>query len=247
MNRVNHQVWPRYHNTNAVGEYADAKSSIETNCYCSTVADIVELWKAGDFFRIRDLCLEAEKAMSTRLSASAEFLQLKPKPKTRPRADKSCNTITVVNNLCGHFRRETRVCPVSSLQGNDVFRVCEPHVLDHRPGRCDLCEGLCYSCEKLLKNAGVFDTVLDQIIVAAIERSEEYAPRPPPTRPKDETRESVESEIQDLCEALNIALADTPKGSRIHTQLLDHMCKTTVEPWGGVEVCRFLERQYPVA
>lgn len=240
-------MWPRYHITKAVGEYADAKSSIDVDCYCSTAADIVELWKAGDFFGISEIRLEAVKAMSRRLSASTEFLQPNPKPKTSPRANKSCNTITAVHEVCGHFSRESRVCPVSSLQGNDVFRVCEPHVLDHRPSWCDLCGGFCASCVKLLEDARLFYAVVDQFRQAAEERSRENAPRPLPTPPKDETRESVESEIQDLCEALNMVLADTPKGSRIHTQLLDHMCETTVESWGGVEVCRFLERQYPVA
>lgn len=231
----------------SVGESADTNSSTAIDFSCTTPADIVELWKAGNFFGIQDLWKEAEILMLKRLKKSAEFLQFSPKPKTSARADNDCNTITVVHDLCYHFRRETRVCPVSNSQGNDVFRVCEPHVLDRRPGACDLCGELCGPCEKLLRNAAEYQNVLDMLVVAAEERSSRYQPRPMPAPPQDKTRESVESEIQDLCEALNIALADTPKESRIHTMLLDHMCKTRVEPWGGVEVCRFLERQDPVA
>ncbi|KAG6358354.1 hypothetical protein INS49_014238 [Diaporthe citri] len=217
------------------------------DCYCSTPTDLVELWKAGDFFGIQDLCSEAENAMFRRLEASVEFLEFNPKHKASPPANKDCHTSMVVNELCGHFIRETRVCPVSSSQGNDVFRVCEPDVLDHRPSLCDLCGSVRDLCEISTRYDEVLDNVLNQMRDAADQRSRRYEPRPIPARPKDETRESVQSEIQHLCEALNIALADTPKESRIHTMLLYHMCKTIVEPWGGIEVCRFLERQYPVA
>lgn len=232
---------------NSVAEYADTKPSTGIHCCCSTAADIVELWKAGNFFGIRVLLEEAENAMFRRMEASVKFFAFNPKPKTSPRAEKCCNTITVVHDLCNHIKRETRVCPVSSSQGIDVFRVCEPHVFDHRPSRCDFCGDFCETCQRLLRNVELLNDVRDHIIDVADERSRRYEPRPTFTRPEDRTRERVESEIQELCEALNIALAKTPKESRIHTMLLGHMCKTPVEPWGGVELCRFLERHNPVA
>lgn len=236
---------------NSVAEYADTKPSTGIHCCCSTAADIVELWKASNVFGIQVLREEAENAMFRRLEASVEFFAFNPKPKTSPRAEKGCNTVTVVHDLVydlyNHIERETRVCPVSSSQGNEVFRVCEPHVFDHRPNLCDFCGDLCETCQKLLRNMALSDDVHNQMIDVADEHSRRYEPRPTSTRPEGRTRELVESEIQELCEALNIALAKTPKESRIHTMLLDHMCKTPVEPWGGVELCRFLERHSPVA
>ncbi|KAL1855661.1 Kelch-like member 7 [Diaporthe australafricana] len=49
---------------------------------CSTPAKIVEIWKAGDFFDIHDLVVEAQTALATRFKASAKFFSFSPEPKT---------------------------------------------------------------------------------------------------------------------------------------------------------------------
>lgn len=57
----------------------------------------------------------------------------------------------------------------------------------------------------------------------------------------------MEFEIQDLCEALNLALVDTPEESKMHKMLISHVCTTPVTAWGGLTVCRFLEKESSAA
>lgn len=116
----------------------NTKFSTDTRYEGSTPADIVEIWKAGDYFGILQLCRKAEFLMPRRLIQSAESLNVHSKP--HHNISRGCATIIVANELCGHFILENRVCPVYSSQGNVTFRVREPEIQAIRNSVCVLCE-----------------------------------------------------------------------------------------------------------
>lgn len=172
--------------------------------------------------------------MSKRLKQSSDFLNFKW---ISPFTLRGCVTVTAVNKLCGHFLPETRVCSVKRSQGNVAFRVREPEIQKVRNSVCDL-------CQKRMKNEKLSSTDLKRLGQAADHLAGIHSPSAymDPLRPDDERRQQIECEVQYLCEALNLALADTPEGSPMHKMLLKHVCNTPMAAWGGFTVCRFLEK-----
>lgn len=215
-------------------------SLIEINFYCSTPCEVVQVWKAGDFFGIHDLRWEAEKAMFRRLRASAEFLNFNPKPNTKAREDRHCKAKTVGHHLCSHFTRETRVCPVSARrsEGDAVFHVEEPLRVEWLYNTCDL-------CEKRMTGERNLDDNLSGLRDAADQHSRRYEPPAESPEPDDEIRELIMSEIEGLCEALNLVVGGPTKGSSIHEALINHVCNTPVAAWWGFTVCKFLLKNGP--
>jgi hypothetical protein len=186
------------------------------------------MWKAGDFFDIRELVVEAEKALTNRLAGSAEFFDFNPEPKRNRHKNADCKGMSVRYGVCGHFEREYRSCGVRTAHPQTVFHLCEPQGTRYLDGRlCDTC----------------FENKLRPFDIAA-ERDESPSRHQNPDRPTppdDESRALIEHEIQALCEALVVATRDTPQGSRMQKALIDHMCNTRVAAWDGFTVCRFLE------
>lgn len=191
----------------------------ETARKCSTPAEIVDVWKVADFFGIPELCHQAETAMKRRLDESAIFLGFVPKRRAQKRADRGCENIIVVYDLCGHTVRESRACPVRYARPETVFYLCDPKYTIHRESACDRSR-----CQ--IRNQG---------------GPANAPPGQQPAAPDDATRALIEDEIRMLCRALVLAITETPQGSCMQKELIRHMCTTRVALWEGFTVCRFLE------
>lgn len=175
--------------------------------------------------------------MFRRLRASADFLNFNPKPNTKPREDGRCRTTTVEHERCGHFTRDIRVCPVSESEGNAGFNVCEPQAIEYRYNVCGL-------CEELMRDEMVSEDSIDGLRDAAEQRSRRYEPPAESPQPDDDIRESIMSEIEGLCKALNFAVKEPGKGSCIHEALINHVCNTPVAAWSGFTVCKLLKKSF---
>lgn len=211
-----------------------------TEHICHTPSKIVEVWKAADFFGMRELADRAAEAMDRRLEASARFLRRIPDPcsPAPPRvSDRGCGTIRAVYEVCGHVLREPRACPVAGARPDTVFHLCDPeHTVVRRGRACDP------SCRQVRNWGGPsLSRPGGTSWAPAPNRPAPNLPAPNRPAPDSETRALIEDEIRALCRALAIATAETPKGSHVQRALVRHMCDTRVVAWGGYAVCRFLE------
>lgn len=215
--------------TDNVPIYADMNLAIESRWNFSDPIDIVEVWKAGDFFGILPLVRDAELAMRKRLEESTELLRDRSRHGSTDLIMNSCGN-DPITYVCGHWMAANEACAVRGVQPQTQFYLREPRNAGRRPG------GVCLNCHVRLGNSGPWPRWQDDrgrgsnAARAAWLRSWD---RPP--------RVWIAAEIRALCDALVFATAETPQGSKIQRLLIDHLCGTHVAAWGGYTVCTFLE------
>lgn len=172
--------------------------------------------------------------MTRRLRASADFLSPGTGPVRDERNTRGCGLLRVFHMSCSHRTAEFRRCPVADVQQDTVFHLGEPDGYARRATSC-------YPC---MTGVSVRERWAD-LLAGPEEQEDAMRVLLEQSTVKAARSECggfglIEDEIKELCGALALATAETPKGSDIQQALVEHMCSTAVVAWGGYTVCTFL-------